>query len=85
MNKSELIDFIAKDAKITKAQAKEAVDSFMNHVAKSLKSQDRVTLVGFGTWSVVKKAARKGRNPKTQELINIPEKNAVKFKSSFDL
>ncbi len=84
MNKSELIDFIAKDAEITKKDAGKAVESFMKAVKTEMKKKDgKVTLVGFGTWSKVHKDARKGRNPRTQEVINIPAKDAVKFKSSF--
>lgn len=84
MNKSELIDFIAKDAEITKKDAGKAVESFMKAVKGEMKKKDgKVTLVGFGTWSRVHKDARQGRNPRTQEVINIPAKDAVKFKSSF--
>ena len=85
MNKSELIDFIAKDAEITKVDAGKALEALMKCVKKSLKGDDRVTLVGFGTWSVIEKAARTGRNPRTQEVIQIPAKKSVKFKAGFDL
>ena len=79
MNKSELINFIASDADITKVDAGKALDAFMKGVLDALDKEERVTLVGFGSWSVLKKAARKGRNPRTQETITIPAKKVVKF------
>lgn len=81
MNKAELIDQIAKDADITKAQANEALDSFTNTVVKSLKKGDRVTLVGFGTFSVSERSARNGRNPQTGEVIKIKARKVPKFKA----
>ena len=65
MNKAELIAKIADDAGVTKTQANSAVDSFVDAVTKTLKKGDKVTLVGFGTFSVSKRAARNGRNPQT--------------------
>jgi len=81
MNKAELIDKIAKDADITKAEANEALDSFTNTVIGSLKKGDRVTLVGFGTFSVSDRAARNGRNPQTGEVIKIKARKVPKFKA----
>jgi DNA-binding protein HU-beta len=81
MNKAELVDKIAKDADITKAQANEALDSFTKCVVTSLKKGDKVTLVGFGTFSVTKRAARVGRNPQTGKEIKIPAKKVAKFKA----
>ncbi len=81
MNKAELIDMIAKDSGITKTQANEAVDSFTNAVVSSLKKGDRVTLVGFGTFSVSERAARNGRNPQTGEVIKIKARKVPKFKA----
>ena len=81
MNKAELIDKIAKDAGITKAQANEALDSFTNSVVASLKKGDRVTLVGFGTFSVSERSARNGRNPQTGEVIKIKARKVPKFKA----
>ncbi|GAA4317701.1 HU family DNA-binding protein [Compostibacter hankyongensis] len=81
MNKAELIDKIAKDAGVTKTQANEALDSFTSAVIGALKKNDKVTLVGFGTFSVTKRSARKGRNPQTGKVINIPAKKVAKFKA----
>lgn len=81
MNKAELIDKIAKDSGITKAQANEALDSFTNSVVGSLKKGDKVTLVGFGTFSVSERAARNGRNPQTGEVIKIKARKVPKFKA----
>ena len=81
MNKAELIDKLAKDAGITKTQANEAIDSFTNCVVASLKKGDRVTLVGFGTFSVSERAARNGRNPQTGEVIKIKARKVPKFKA----
>lgn len=80
MNKSDLIDAMAADAGITKAAAKKALDSFLGNVEGTLKKGDRVSLVGFGSWSVSKRAARDGRNPQTGKTIRIAAKNVVKFK-----
>lgn len=81
MNKAELVDKIAKDAEITKAQANDALDSFTKSVVATLKKGDKVTLVGFGTFSVTKRAARIGRNPQTGKEIKIPAKKVAKFKA----
>jgi len=81
MNKAELIDKIAKDSGITKTQANEALDSFTNTVVGSLKKGDRVTLVGFGTFSVSERSARNGRNPQTGEVIKIKARKVPKFKA----
>ena len=80
MNKSDLIDAMAKDANISKAQAGAALDSFINSVTNALKDGDKVSLVGFGTFSVSKRAARTGRNPQTGAEIQIAAKNVAKFK-----
>ena len=81
MNKSELIEKMAKDAKISKAAAGRALESFMDGVAKGLKKRNRrLTLVGFGSFSKVYRNARKGLNPQTGEKIKIKGKNVVKFK-----
>ncbi|MBT0608169.1 HU family DNA-binding protein [Aequorivita echinoideorum] len=85
MNKSDLIDAMAEDAGITKASAKKALESFLGNVEKSLKKGDRVSLVGFGSWSVSKRAAREGRNPQTGKTIKIAAKKVVKFKAGSDL
>lgn len=85
MNKAELVSKIAEDAGITKTQAATALDSFVEGVTKTLKSGDRVTLVGFGTFSLTKRAARKGRNPATGETIKIKAKKVAKFKAGKEL
>ena len=85
MNKAELIAKLADDAGVTKTQANAALDSFVEAVTKTLKSGNKVTLVGFGTFSVTKRAARKGRNPQTGAEINIPAKKVVKFKAGANL
>ena len=85
MNKSELVDAMAADAGISKAAAKKALGSMMNNVEKSLKKGGRVSLVGFGSWSVSKRAARDGRNPQTGQTIRIAAKNVVKFKAGAEL
>jgi DNA-binding protein HU-beta len=85
MNKSELIDAIATDAGISKVAAKSALESFLGNVTSALKNGGRVSLVGFGSWSVSKREARDGRNPQTGATIKIAAKNVVKFKSGADL
>lgn len=85
MNKAELVSKIAEDAGITKVQAGAALESFVEGVMKTLKGGDRLTLVGFGTFSVSKRAARKGRNPKTGETIKIKAKKVARFKASKEL
>lgn len=85
MKKSELIDAIASEAQITKTDARKALDAFLNATSNALKSGDKVTLVGFGTFSTVKKAARKGLNPSTKKPITIPAKRVAKFKPGSEL
>ena len=80
MNKAELVSKMAEDAGITKVQAAAALDSFMEGVTKTLKSGDKLILVGFGTFSVSKRAARTGRNPQTGKEIKIAAKKVVKFR-----
>ena len=80
MNKAELIAQIAEDAGVTKTQANAALDSFVDAVTKTLKKGDKVTLVGFGTFSVSKRAARTGRNPKTGEELQIKASKVPSFK-----
>ena len=85
MNKSDLIDAMAADAGISKAAAKAALESLTNSVTNTLKDGGKVSLVGWGTWSVSKRAAREGRNPQTGATIQIAEKNIVKFKAGATL
>ena len=85
MNKAELIAKIAEDAGLTKTQANAAVDSFTTAVQKTLKAGGKLTLVGFGTFSVSKRAARTGRNPQTGATIKIKAKKVAKFKAGKEL
>lgn len=85
MNKAELVDKIAADAGTTKKEAAALLDSFTETVTKTLKKGDTVTLVGFGTFSVTKRAARVGRNPQTGEALKIKAKKVAKFKAGKDL
>lgn len=85
MNKGELVEKLAADAGISKKQAGAALDSFTEAVAKTLKKGDKVTLVGFGTFSVSKRAARTGRNPQTGEKIKIKAKKVARFKAGKEL
>ncbi len=81
MNKSELVDAVASEADLSKADAGRAVDAVLNQVTKALKIGDNVSLVGFGVFSVRKRAARQGRNPKTGEPIQIPAGKTPGFKA----
>jgi DNA-binding protein HU-beta len=85
MNKSDLIDAIAADSGITKASAKLALESLLGNVGKTLKNGGKVSVVGFGSWSVSNRAARDGRNPQTGATIKIASKNVVKFKAGAEL
>lgn len=85
MNKQELIVAIAAESGLTKADSKKALDAFVSATSKSLKKGDRVALVGFGSFSVSKRAARKGRNPQTGKEIKIAAKKVVKFKPGTEL
>lgn len=86
MNKAELIEQVASGAGLSKADAKRALDAFISATTTELKKKDgRVSLVGFGSFSVSKRAARSGRNPKTGATIKIPAKNVVRFKAGSDL
>jgi DNA-binding protein HU-beta len=81
MNKAELIEAMASGAKLTKADAGRALDAFLDATSKALKKGDKLTLVGFGTFSVNKRPARTGRNPKTGKAIKIAAKKVAKFKA----
>ena len=85
MNKAELIEAMASGANISKADAKRALDSFIQTTSGALKKGDRVALVGFGSFSVSRRAARKGRNPQTGKEIQIAAKNVVRFKAGSEL
>jgi len=81
VNKSELVEHIAKSADISKAAAARSLDAMMNAVKATLKKNQSVTLVGFGTFSVGQRAARSGRNPRTGEVIKIKSAKVPKFKA----
>jgi DNA-binding protein HU-beta len=85
MNKAELIEAIANDSKLSKADAGRALDATIVAITKSLKKGDKVSLVGFGTFGVAKRAARNGRNPQTGKTIKIAAKKVAKFKAGTDL
>ena len=81
MNKAELIAAMAEKAGLTKVDAHKALEAFMEATKKELKGGKKLTLIGFGTFSVVKRKARTGLNPRTKKAIKIPAKKVVKFKA----
>ncbi len=85
MNKAQLIDAIAGNSGLTKADAKKALDAFLKVTSEALQAGDRVTLVGFGSFGVSQRSARIGRNPQTGKEIQIPAKKVVKFKAGSEL
>ncbi len=85
MNKSQLVDAMAKDAGISKSAAKKALESFLHNVEGTLKKGDKVALIGFGTFSVQARKSRSGHNPATGKKITIPAKKVVKFKAGSGL
>ena len=85
MNKAELVEAIASETKLSKADAGRALEAFVTATTKALKKGDRVALVGFGSFSVAKRAARIGRNPQTGKAIKIAAKKVAKFKAGSDL
>lgn len=85
MNKFQLITAMAEESGLTKADTKKALDAFMASVSKALKEDGRVSLVGFGTFTVSERAERTGINPSTKQKITIPAKKVVKFKAGAEL
>jgi DNA-binding protein HU-beta len=81
MTKAELVSAMAAEAGLTKAAAAKALESFIEAVAKELKTNGRLGLVGFGTFTVARRKARTGRNPQTGKAIKIAAKKVVKFKA----
>lgn len=85
MNKAQLIEAVATEAKMTKADAKKALEAVLNATTKALAKGERVALVDFGSFSVSERAARKGRNPQNGKEIKIAAKKVVKFKAGAEL
>ncbi|MDR0429383.1 MAG: HU family DNA-binding protein [Tannerellaceae bacterium] len=85
MNKTEFISAVAEKSGLSKADAKKAVEAFVETVSTELQSGGKVALLGFGSFSVAEKAARKGVNPKNKQPIDIPARKAVKFKAGAEL
>jgi len=85
MNKTELVNAIAEKACLTKVDAKNALDATLAAITEALNNEEKVALIGFGTFSVTEKAARTGINPRTKEKISIPARKVVKFKAGSDL
>jgi len=85
MNKAELVSAIAEKAGLSKADSKKALDGFIESVSGALKSGDKVSLIGFGSFSVSEKAERQGINPATKQTITIAAKKVVKFKAGAEL
>lgn len=85
MNKTQLVDVIAAEVGLTKNEAKKALDAVLKGITNTLKDGDRVSLVGFGSFSVSLREARTGVNPQTRKEIQIPAKKVVRFKAGSDL
>ena len=85
MNKTELTAKIAESAGLSQVDAKKALDATLAAIVEAVKAGDKVTLIGFGTFAVTKRDARKGINPQTKKTISIPAKKVVKFKAGADL
>ena len=85
MNKTEFINAVAEKSGLSKVDAKKAVEAFVETVSSELKEGCKVALLGFGSFSVAEKAARKGVNPKTKQPIEIPARKSVKFKAGAEL
>ena len=85
MTKQDLVNYIADEAGLTKADATRALDAAMNGITEGLKKEGKVTLTGFATFTKVYKEARTGRNPRTGEAVKIAARNAVNIKAGFKL
>ena len=85
MNKTEFINAVAEKSGLSKVDAKKAVEAFVETVSSELKAGGKVALLGFGSFSVAEKSARKGVNPKTKQPIEIPARKSVKFKAGAEL
>ncbi|MCM1490681.1 MAG: HU family DNA-binding protein [Muribaculum sp.] len=82
MNKTDLVNEIAAKANLSKADSKAALDAVLESISQALANEDKVQLLGFGTFAVVEKPAREGINPRTKEKIQIPARKVIKFKAS---
>jgi DNA-binding protein HU-beta len=85
MNKGELVEKLASECNLSKAAAEQVVNSTFSAITGAIKAGDKVTLVGFGTFSVSERSTREGRNPQTGETLTIPAKKVVKFKAGSKL
>ena len=85
MNKADLVNSISEQTGLTKTKSNQVVDAITSLIAETLSKGEKVTLVGFGTFTTTDRNARKGRNPKTGEVIDIPAKRVAKFKSGSEL
>ena len=85
MNKTELVNAIAEKSGLAKTDAKKALEATLEAITEAIKNDEKVALIGFGTFETAVRAARQGINPATKETINIPEKKVVKFKASSNI
>lgn len=85
MNKMQLVDAVATEIKITKLEAKRVVDAVIKVTLDTLKRSDKVTLTGFGTFSIIERSERQGRNPRTGAAVRIPSKRVIKFRQTAGL
>ena len=85
MNKTEFVNAVAEKAGMSKVDGKKAVEAVIQTIAEEMEKGSKVTILGFGSFTVVQKVARKGNNPKTKEVIDIPARKVVKFKVGADL
>jgi len=85
MNKTQLIDAVSVESGLTKLDARKAVDAFIKTVGEQLKQGEKIALVGFGTFSVLERSARTGRNPQTGAKLEIGKRNIIKFKAGSEL
>ena len=85
MNKADLVNSLSEKTGLTKTKSNQAIDALVETISEALKSGDKVTLVGFGTFKTSQKETRMGRNPKTGESLEIPAKRVAKFKPGTDL
>jgi len=85
MNKGDLVEKVAKECDLSKAAAEKALNSILDTISGAMAAGDKVTLIGFGTFSVSNRAAREGRNPQTGETMKIPARKIVKFKAGSKL